>query len=111
MKSSWVALLLAFGMAWSVQGSENLKRARQMEESGDAMSARNLLANAAQRAPRDVTALSEYAEFLDSYGDVAAKEAYDKLLAALDQPSQKEQDRFCGAQTAGLRQARLRETP
>ncbi|HUO33251.1 MAG TPA: hypothetical protein VMU80_28820 [Bryobacteraceae bacterium] len=76
-------------MATALQGSQNLERARQMEESGDGMGARALLAQAAQSAPNDVTALTEYAEFLDFHGDPAALEAYEKLLPALDGAAQR----------------------
>ncbi|HVN02957.1 MAG TPA: hypothetical protein VMT86_01000 [Bryobacteraceae bacterium] len=67
----------------ALQGSQNLERARQMEESGDGTGARALLAQAVQSAPNDVSALTEYAEFLDFHGNAGAQEAYDKLLRAL----------------------------
>ena len=50
---------------------------------GDAASARAALAEAVRNRPQDVTAPSEYAEFLDRYGDPGAREAYKKLLAEL----------------------------
>src|SRR5579862_7852947 len=84
MKSSWVAVLLIFGLIPALYGSQNLDRARQLEASGDGLGARNLLAHAAQSAPTDVTALTDYAEFLDRYGDPAAKDAYAKALERLD---------------------------
>ena len=83
MKSFWVVVLLAFGFISVLRASQNLDRARQLEESGDAIGARNLLAHAAQSSSADVTALTEYAEFLDLHGDAAAQEAYGKLLEAL----------------------------
>jgi hypothetical protein len=49
------------------------------------------LAQAAQGAPGDIAALTEYAEFLDYHADPAAIEAYSKLLAALDQPKHRRQ--------------------
>src|SRR5437016_5924086 len=63
--------------------SESLDRARQLTKSGDAVAARTLLAQAAQSNPNDITSLSEYAEFLDRYGDPGARGAYGKLLDAL----------------------------
>ncbi|MEI9975415.1 MAG: hypothetical protein WDO73_27110 [Ignavibacteriota bacterium] len=58
---------------------------RKMEASGDAAGARAALAHAAESNPRSVPALTAYAEFLQRYGDPGAKEAYAKLLAALQQ--------------------------
>src|SRR4051812_20491543 len=65
-------------------GSENLDRARQMVKSGESMAAKTSLAQAAQKNPKDITCLLEYAEFLDRYGDPGAAAAYEKALAALD---------------------------
>src|SRR5262245_45868423 len=79
--SAIVLTSLAFGSA--LFGSEALDRARQMTKSGDALAARNLLAQAARSKPNDITSLSEYAEFLDRYGDPGARAAYEKLLEAL----------------------------
>ncbi|HUE04414.1 MAG TPA: hypothetical protein VMR62_32990 [Bryobacteraceae bacterium] len=70
-----------------LQASQNLDRARQLEESGDGPGARALLQHAAQASPGNITALAEYAEFLDSHADPATAEAYAKLLDALDQPA------------------------
>src|SRR5258708_39350367 len=72
---------LLFGAALS--GSESLDRARQLSKSGDSAGARTLLAQAARSNPGDVTVLSEYAEFLDRYGDPGARAAYGKLFDAL----------------------------
>jgi hypothetical protein len=85
MKALSIVFLLVF--AFALQGSENLERARQLEASGDGAEARTLLAHAAQSAPNDIAALTEYAEFLDCHADPAALEAYGRLLAALDQPA------------------------
>jgi hypothetical protein len=86
MKSSWVAILNVIVFVSMLPAGQNLDRARQLEASGDVMGARGLLARAAQ-ASTDISALAEYAEFLDLHGDAAAKEAYTKLLAALDGPA------------------------
>jgi hypothetical protein len=85
MKALSIVFLLAFALI--LQGTENLERARQLEASGDHAEARALLARAAQNAPSDIPALTEYAEFLDFHADPAALEAYAKLLAALDAPA------------------------
>ncbi len=91
MKASRFAILIVFGFVSALQGSQTLERARQLEQSGSSPEARALLAQAAQNAPGDVTALTEYAEFLDRYADPGVKDAYDKLLAALDDPAHRTQ--------------------
>ncbi len=83
MKAFSIVFLFVFVLA--LQGSQNLERARQLAESGDGPGARALLAHAAQSAPDNIAALTEYADFLDCHADPAAIEAYSKLLAALDQ--------------------------
>jgi hypothetical protein len=56
---------------------------RQMESAGDTAGARTALARAAESNPSSIPALTAYAEFLERYGDPAARSAYSKLLAAL----------------------------
>jgi hypothetical protein len=89
MKALSIVFLIVFVL--TLQGSETLERARQLEESGDGAGARALLAHAAQSTPGDIAALTEYAEFLDWHADPAAIEAYSKLLAALDRPAHRQQ--------------------
>jgi hypothetical protein len=72
-----------FTFSSALVASESLDRARQLTNSGDSLGAKTLLAQAAQNNPKDTTVLSEYAEFLDRYGDPAARGAYEKLLEAL----------------------------
>ena len=84
MKALRAALLLSFGFAAGIHGSDSLERARQLEQSGEAAQARDLLARAARQAPSSGAALSDYAEFLDRYGDPARADAYAKLLVLLD---------------------------
>src|SRR5262245_53419731 len=79
--SAIIISCLSFGSVLS--GSETLDRARQLLKAGDAPAAKTLLAQAAQRSPGDVTRLSEYAEFLDQFGDPGARGAYGRLLEAL----------------------------
>ena len=82
--SSYFLFCLGVMSVTVLSGSQTLDEARRLEHSGDAPQARALLARAAQSAPNDVTAQTEYAEFLDSYGDPGARAAYGKLLAALE---------------------------
>ncbi|HWB85457.1 MAG TPA: hypothetical protein VG675_15040 [Bryobacteraceae bacterium] len=79
---SILAALIAL-IAPALSGDQNLDTARRLETSGDLMGARNTLATAARDNPHDITALANYAEFLDAYGDPACREAYNKLLTAL----------------------------
>ncbi len=58
---------------------------RQMEASGDTAGARTALERTADGNPSSVSAWTAYAEFLDRYGDPAARTAYSKLLAAVRQ--------------------------
>ena len=69
--------------SFALLGSETLNRARQLVRAGDAQGARALLAGAARNSS-DATAVAEYAEFLDRFGDPEAREAYAKLLDALE---------------------------
>jgi hypothetical protein len=86
-----VVILCVSAFVSAVQGSQTLDRAKQLEESGDSLGARALLAQSAQNAPTNVTALTEYADFLDRYGDPGVRDAYVKLLAALDGSAHKAQ--------------------
>jgi hypothetical protein len=86
-----VVILCVSAFVSALQGSQSLERARQLEESGDSLGARALLAQSAQTTPGNVTALTEYAEFLDRYGDPGVRDAYLKLLAALEGPAHKAQ--------------------
>ena len=85
MTKGFASFVLVFigGLFWALEASESLDRARQLERSGQGVEARAVLARAAQEAPNNPTALLEYAEFLDRYGDPAARGTYEKLLAVL----------------------------
>ncbi len=83
MKAFVVAFLGSIALVSALQASPTLERARQLERSGDAVGARAMLAKAAQDAPEDVTALAEYAEFLDHFDDPQCRQAYGKLLTLL----------------------------
>jgi hypothetical protein len=51
---------------------------------GDAVGARAALAQEVRDHPNDVGALTNYAEFLDRYGDPECRDAYRKLLSAIE---------------------------
>src|SRR5438128_1143177 len=55
---------------------------QKMEAAGDTAGARLALMRAADANPDSVPALTRYAEFLERYGDPAARDTYNKLLAA-----------------------------
>src|SRR5437762_4641 len=83
MKALSAIVLTCLALSSALFGSESLDRARQLTRSGDARAAQTLLAQTVQKNPTDTNSLSEYAEFLDRYGDPAARAAYGKLLDAL----------------------------
>ena len=64
---------------------QNLDQVRNMEASGDAAGARAALAHAVETNPGNVAALTNYAEFLERYGDPACRAVYGKLVTALRQ--------------------------
>jgi hypothetical protein len=77
----WLAILMVWVAPWAMAQED--ERVRKLESSGDAAGARAALAEAVRSRPHDTAALREYAEFLDRYSDPGAREAYEKLLAAL----------------------------
>ncbi|MCU1233486.1 MAG: hypothetical protein JWP63_1453, partial [Candidatus Solibacter sp.] len=85
MKAS---LLYAFAIIASASsaalGEQNLDQVQKLEATGDTAGARAALARAAQASPNNIAAWSAYAEFLDRYGDPGARDAYGKVLAALN---------------------------
>src|ERR1700732_4180118 len=83
MRAFAAVVFSAIAFSSALVASESLDRARQLTNSGDSLAAKTLLAQAAQRNPKDITVLTEYAEFLDRYGDPAARGAYEKLFEAL----------------------------
>src|SRR5471030_1850569 len=84
MKSSLLAGIILLASANpALRGYQNLDQTQKMESSGDSAGARAALAQAVQSNPGDARALTAYAEFLDRYGDPAARETYARLLAAL----------------------------
>jgi hypothetical protein len=64
---------------------QNLDQVRKMEAAGDVAGARGALAHAVETNPGNIPALTNYAQFLERYGDPACREVYSKLQAALRQ--------------------------
>ncbi len=83
MKVSSVAAVLLFFLT-TLRGSDAVDRARQLEASGDVVSARTALAAAVEQAPGDVDALTEYAALLERYGDADSRSAYTKAYEAIE---------------------------
>jgi len=74
----------AVGIAASALWGQDFARIRAMETAGDALGARAAWAEQAQGHPDDIASLTGYAEFLDRHGDAESRDAYRKLLAALE---------------------------
>ncbi len=66
-----------------LRGQSSIDSIQKLETSGDTLGARAALARAAEANPSNVAALTQYAEFLERYGDPAARDAYGKLLTAV----------------------------
>jgi hypothetical protein len=65
--------------------SQTADQIRKMETSGETEEARAALQRAVENRPNDVAALTDYAEFLDRYGDAGSRQAYSRLLTQLRQ--------------------------
>jgi hypothetical protein len=65
--------------------AQNVDQIRKMEAAGDIAGARAVLLRAAEGRPNDSAALTSYADFLQRYGDPAARQAYSRLLTVLQQ--------------------------
>src|SRR5436305_14887256 len=84
MKASLLYAFVLFAFAnSSLPAQQSADSIHKMEAAGDTLGARAALARAVQASPNSVAAWTEYAEFLDRYGDPGAREAYGKLLGAL----------------------------
>src|SRR5215831_10476528 len=82
MKAIAVFLLSFVSAAFGYQDRDAI---RKMEASGNIEEARAALLRAVENRPNDVAALTEYAEFLDQYGDPGSRQAYARLLPRLRQ--------------------------
>jgi len=89
MKASSVVLL--FSLITVLNASDVVDRAHRLETSGDVQGARVDLAAGVQRAPGDIAALTEYASFLNRYGDPDSRAAYARLLEAVERSGDRDQ--------------------
>lgn len=80
MRSSAAVAVLSLLFGSAAWADETSDRAAQLEASGDAAGARQVLGKAAQSTPTNLAALSSYAAFLERYGDPEARAAYRQLL-------------------------------
>ena len=78
----WAVFLLGIAVP-GVRGYQDSDRIRRLEAGGDAMGARAALAQEVRNRPNDIGALTNYAEFLERYGDPECRDTYRKLLAAI----------------------------
>jgi hypothetical protein len=83
MKAFWILTLSVLTFVYAPARAQTSQQIRKMEAAGDTQGARTALARAAANNPTSVQALTDYAEFLDRYGDPGARSAYEKTLAAL----------------------------
>ena len=75
----FVTFILTFSSS-ALRGANESRFDSKLEAAGDTLAARTALARAAEANPYNVPALTQYAEFLERYGDPGAREAYGKLL-------------------------------
>ena len=91
MKASLVYAIAIIVSASSTGFGQSSDTIHKLEASGDTTGARTALARAAQANPNNVQAWTAYAEFLDRYGDPGVRDAYQKLITALDRAGDKTQ--------------------
>ncbi len=84
MKACAIGISALF-LSTALYGFQSSDQIRKMEASGETEEARAALQRAADTHPNDISALTEYAEFLDRYGDPGSRAAYRKLLSRLQQ--------------------------
>jgi hypothetical protein len=65
----------------SIEAQTTSDPIQKLEAAGDTAGARAALARAAESSPDNLAAWTRYSEFLERYGDPAARDAYTKLLA------------------------------
>jgi hypothetical protein len=78
----FVTIVLTFSFS-VLRGQNSPDSIQKLEAAGDTAAARTALARAAESNPNSVPAWTRYAEFLERYGDPAARQAYGTLLALL----------------------------
>jgi hypothetical protein len=83
----WFSVLASAWLTCATWGirAQNLDQVRKMEAAGDVAEARATLARAVESSPGSISALTNYAEFLERYGDPSCREVYRRLQAALRQ--------------------------
>lgn len=83
MKAFITVLLTLSSVVQTAHAQDVVARARQLEDQGDALSARTLLRNAIQSSPQESSILITYAEFLDRHHDPEARAVYEKAIATM----------------------------
>lgn len=91
----WIVLLLGAALSAPVLGqvADSLERVRSLESSGDAYSARSLLAELAADNSGNIEVLRARAEFLERHGDPEAAEAQYRLWSAAREADNSELER------------------
>src|SRR5438876_6857741 len=89
MKASSVVLL--FTLITVLNASDVVDRAHRLELSGDVQGARTALAAGIQSEPGDIAALTEYASFLNRYGDPDCRRTNARLLEAVEKSGDRDQ--------------------
>src|SRR4051794_20559092 len=84
-----LTVILTFSFS-ALRAQSDPESIRKMEAAGDTLSARTALARAAENNPNSVPALTQYCEFLERYGDPAARDAYSKLLVVVRKSGDKQ---------------------
>ena len=102
MKSVSIPIILTLSVIPLVHGQDSPESIQKLEFAGETGKVRASLARAAQNSPNSIPALTQYAEFLDRYGDPAAREAYGKLLTALDSSGEKQRTAVVARRLAAL---------
>jgi len=77
-----IVLVVVF---FSALYAQNLTEVKRLEAAGDLAGARAGLLAAVTRNQSDISALTNYGEFLERYGDPASRPIYNQLLNALEQ--------------------------
>src|SRR6266849_5809722 len=78
-----IRIIVTFILTFSssvLRGQTGPESIQKMEAAGDTSGARTALTRAVEADPNSIPILTQYAEFLERYGDPGAREAYGKLL-------------------------------
>ncbi len=78
-----LAVLFFCQLSHSTWAQSPLQRARQLEDQGERLQARALIAEAARQNPNSIEIQAAWAAFLDRHNDPAVRAAYEKLLGVL----------------------------